>query len=80
MHIVAARLGCERPMVGTMWASSRRGCMDRLRKHYSHLVVGPFLVRMAAWSVCRCMATTQLVKTWFQFCSQSLDRSEDMVH
>ena len=35
IHMVAARLGCERAMVGTGWATSRRECMDRLTKHYS---------------------------------------------
>ena len=38
MYMVAARLDCERAMVGTGWVTSRRDCMDRLRKHYSHLV------------------------------------------
>ena len=38
MHMVAARLGCKRAMVGTGWATSHPDCMDRLRKHYSHLV------------------------------------------
>ena len=40
MHMVAARLGCQSTMVGTGWANSRPGCMDRLRKRYSHLVGG----------------------------------------
>jgi len=35
IHMVAARLGCERAMAGTRWATSRSDCMDRLRKHYS---------------------------------------------
>ena len=39
MHMVAARLGFERGMVGTGWATSYPDCMDRLRKHYSHLVI-----------------------------------------
>ena len=38
VHMLAARLGCERAMVGTGWATSHPDCMDRLRKHYSHLV------------------------------------------
>ena len=45
MHKVAARLGCERVMVGTGWATSCPECMDRLRKHYSHLVGDWFLGR-----------------------------------
>ena len=36
VHMVAARLDCKRAIVGTKWAAS--GCMDRLRKHHSHLV------------------------------------------
>ena len=40
MHMVAARLGCHSAMVGTVWANSHPGCMDRLRKHYSHTVGG----------------------------------------
>ena len=52
VHMVAARLGCERAMVGT-WARSHPDCMDRLRKHYFHLVEGWFLARKAAWSLSR---------------------------
>ena len=40
MHMVAARLGFEKAMVGTRWATPRPDCMDRLRKHYSHLAEG----------------------------------------
>ena len=40
MHMVAARFGCERAMVGTGWATSRPDCVDRLTKHYSRLVGG----------------------------------------
>ena len=32
-------------------------CMDRLRKHYSHLVGGLFLARKAAWALSGCMTT-----------------------
>ena len=32
--MVAARLGCQNVMVGTGWANSCPGCMDRLRKRY----------------------------------------------
>ena len=28
MHMVAARLDCERAMVGTRWATPRPDCMD----------------------------------------------------
>ena len=47
----AARLGCKGSMVGTGWANSCAGCMNRLRKRYSHLVVGPFLAGKGAWAL-----------------------------
>ena len=69
MHMVAARLGFEKAMVGTRWATPRPDCMDRLRKHYSHLAEGWFLARKAAWSLSGCMATNSadyyvLVNEW----------------
>ena len=57
MHTVAARLGFEKAMVGTRWATPRLDCMYRLRKHYSHLAEGWFLERKAAWALSGCMAT-----------------------
>ena len=57
MYMVAARLGFEKAMVGTRRATPRSDCMDRLRKHYSHLAEGWFLARKAAWSLSGCMAT-----------------------
>ena len=38
MDMVAARLGFERAMAMTGWATSHPDCMGRLRKHYSYLV------------------------------------------
>ena len=69
MHMVAARLGFEKAMVGTGRATSRPDCMDRLKKHYSHHVEGRFLARKAAWALSRCMATDSadyymLVNEW----------------
>ena len=55
MHMVAARLGFEKAMVGTRRATPRSDC--RLRKHYPHLVGVWFLARKAAWSLSGCMAT-----------------------
>ena len=43
--------GCKSTMVGTRWANSCPGCMDRLRKHYSHLVGGSFLAGKATWAL-----------------------------
>ena len=57
MHMVAARLGCESIVVGTKWATHCSYCMERLRKHYTHLVGGWFLARKAAWALSMCMAT-----------------------
>ena len=54
MHMVAGRLSCQSAMVGTGWANSCPACMDRLRKHYSHLVGGSFLAEKA---LIRCMTT-----------------------
>ena len=51
MHVVAARLGCKSAMVGTVWANSCPGCMDRGRKRYSHPVGGSFLAGKAAWAL-----------------------------
>ena len=69
MHMVAARLGFEKAMVGTQRATPRSDCMDRLRKHYSHLAEGWFLARKAFWSLSGCMATDNadyymLVNEW----------------
>ena len=69
MHMVAARLGCQSTMVGTGWANSCPGCMDRLRKHYSHLVGGSFLAGKVAWTLSGCVTTESaeycmLVNEW----------------
>ena len=44
-------------------------CMDRLRKHYSHLVEGWFLASKAAWALSGCMTSNSadycmLVNEW----------------
>ena len=54
---MVARLGFEKAMVGTRRATQCSDCMDRLRKHYSHLAEGWFLARTAAWALSGCMAT-----------------------
>ena len=51
VHLAAARPGCEEFMVGTGWPNSCADCMNRLRKRYSHLSGGPFLVGKAAWAL-----------------------------
>ena len=55
MHKAAARLDCEKTMVGTGWANSRPGCMSRLRKHCSHLSGGSFLAGKASWALSGCL-------------------------
>ena len=55
MHMVAARLDCQSAMVGTA------GCMDRLRKCYSHLVGGSILAGKAAWALSGCLTTKSAV-------------------
>ena len=40
MLIVAARLGCERAMVGTRWANSHPCCIDRLRNTCKRFISG----------------------------------------
>ena len=69
MHMVAARLGCQSAMVETRWANSCPGSVDRLRKHYSHLVGGSFLAGKAAWAPSGRMTTESddhcmLVNEW----------------
>ena len=66
MHMVAARLGFEKAMVGTGRAIPRPDCMDRLRKH---LAEGWFLARKAACALSGCMASDSadyyiLVNEW----------------
>ena len=65
MHMVAARLGFEKPMVSTGRAAPRPDCMDRLRKHHSHRAEGSFLARKAAWALSRCMATDRWIVLTF---------------
>ena len=55
--MVAARLGCKSAMVGTGWASSHPGCMDRLKKRHSYLVGGSFLAGKVAWAMSGCLTT-----------------------
>ena len=55
--------------VGSGWANSCLGCMDRLTKCCSHLVGGSFLAGKAAWALNECMTTEStdycmLVKEW----------------
>ena len=69
LHVVAARFGCEKVMVGTGLATPHSDCKDRLRKHYSHLAGGWFLARKAAWALSGYMATNSaaycmLVNEW----------------
>ena len=76
VYMVAARLGFQKAMFGTRRATPCPDCMDRLRKHYSHLAEGWFLARKAAWALGGCMATDSadyymFVNEWV--CSKSQD-------
>ena len=56
-------------MVGTGWANSCPGCMDRLRKCHSHLLGSSFLAGKAAWALSGCLITESadycmLVNKW----------------
>ena len=42
---------------------ARPDCMDRLRKHYSHLAEGWFLARKAAWALSGCLQPIVLTIT-----------------
>ena len=50
-------LTLKRPWSVQGGPTPRPDCMDRLRKHYSHLVEDWFLARKAAWALSGCMAT-----------------------
>ena len=78
MHMVAARLGFQKGMAGTGRATPHPDCMDRLRKHYSHLAEGWFLVRKAAWALSGCMASDSadyymLVNEWVWYMGADLE-------
>ena len=55
MHMAAARLGCQKTMVGTGWANSQPRCMSKLRKCYSHLSGGSLLAEKASWALSGCL-------------------------
>ena len=63
------QLGLAVKVPWTGWANSCPGCMDRLRKRYSHLVGGSFLAGKVAWTLSGCMTTESadycmLVNEW----------------
>ena len=47
VHMVPARIGCKSTVVGTRWPNPCPGCMDRLRKCYSHFLGGSFMAGKA---------------------------------
>ena len=52
MHMVAARLGFEKAMVGTQKATPRPDCMDRRGKHYTFtLLCTWWLLGLGLWKV-----------------------------
>ena len=67
--MAAARLSYEKAMVGTDWANSCPGCMNRHRKHYSHLVGGVVSGREGFLALSWCLPTESadygmLVNEW----------------
>ena len=69
VHMMAARLGFERAMVGIVRTTPHPDCMDRLRIHYSHPAEGWIPARKAAEALSGCMATDSanyymLVNQW----------------
>ena len=50
-------LAVKAPWLGPGGANSHPGCMDRLRKHYSHLLGDSLLAEKAAWAQSRGMTT-----------------------
>ena len=69
VHMAAARLGCKSNMVSTRWTNSRSSRINRLRKHYSHLLGGSLLAGKAAWGFSGCLPTENadyctLVNEW----------------
>ena len=76
MHMVAKSLGCKSTIVGTRWANSCLGCMNRLREHYSHLVGSLFLAGKAAWALSGYVTTESadycmLINEWLWLRSQA---------
>ena len=56
MHMVAARLGFERAMVGTRWATSRLTTWTSLENTTLTLYIESwFLARKATWALSECM-------------------------
>ena len=53
VHMAAARLSCKKAMLGTGWANSHPGCMNR--KCYSHLVGSLFMAGKAVWALNECL-------------------------
>ena len=69
MYMYMLGLALKRPWLVPGGPPPQPDCMDRLRKHYSHLTEGWFLARMAACALSRCMATDSadyymLVNEW----------------
>ena len=55
VHMVATRLGCKGVVVDTARANSHPGCMNELRKCYSHFVGGLFLAGRAGCVMKECL-------------------------
>ena len=51
----AARLGCTKALVDSGWINCHIGCINGLRKYYSHFVGGSFLAGKAIWLLNGCL-------------------------
>ena len=51
-------------VVGTGWDNSCPGCINRLRKTYSHLVGGSFLAGKAAWVLSMQVLNKNVINDW----------------
>ena len=71
-------LALKRPWLAPGGPPPHPDCMDRLRKHYSHLAKSWFLARKAALALSGCMATDSadcymLVNEWVWSKSREVD-------
>ena len=54
-HMAAAGLGCKGAVFGIRKADSCPGCINALKKRYSHFVGGLFLTGKAVWVLNGCL-------------------------
>ena len=79
VHTAAARPCYKKGMVDTRQANFHSGCMNRHRKHYSHLIGGSFLAGKGLWALSRSLPIESAYYcivinawTWSRVCLLSL--------